>query len=86
MAKGIYVGLAKGLHRMVFRCDTEPTRESHSDFLAVIGPFRTIRGAKAMVHYGFMNPHMQFVRDAERIGKMKADKLKSLPLSHKVIG
>lgn len=57
----------------VFRCDTEPTAETHGrEYAAVVGPFRTVRGAKTMLHYGNNNPHIQHVSDAERIGRKYA--------------
>lgn len=77
---GIYVGLGKNRLREMFRCPVEPKRETHGEkYLAVIGPFRTVRGAKAMIHYGDGNPHIQHVRDAERIGKKYAAALKDMP-------
>jgi hypothetical protein len=36
-----------------------------------------------MTHYGNNNPHIQHVRDAERIGKQYANDLKPLPLTKK---
>jgi hypothetical protein len=80
---GIYVGLKEGTST-VFRSATTPTESSHGDqFSAVIGKFRTVRGAKCMTHYGNNNPHIQHVRDAERIGKQYANDLKPLPLTKK---
>jgi hypothetical protein len=71
---GIYVGV-NGIanFRELFRSNYKPSEASHGKkYGAVIGPFRTIRGAKAMVHFGGNNPHMQSVSDAERIGKQYA--------------
>lgn len=65
--KLIYVGL-QGSKREIFRPVAEPTRESHGDqYAAVIGPFRTVRGAEFMRDNGAGNPHCQCVADAERI-------------------
>lgn len=51
-----------------FRCATKPTSASHgATFGAVVGPFRTMRGAKWAEKNGAFNPHFQHVRDAERI-------------------
>lgn len=78
----IYVGFGTNLLREIFRSSSEPTSQSHGDkYLAVMGPFRTIRGAKAEVHYGLNNPHICHVRDAERIGKKYAKELMMLPTS-----
>ena len=74
--KKIYVGFSKNndgimVRREVFRNDGRATEEKYgSVYNAVVGPFRTVRGAKCMVHYGHHNnPHIQHVSDAERIGK-----------------
>jgi hypothetical protein len=82
MAKRIYVGYKSG-GMEVFRPEIDPTRESHGHvYPAVVGPFRTVRGAKAMVNFGQNNnPHIRCVSDAERIGKKYAEQLKTLPLS-----
>ena len=53
---------------VAFRCELEPTRETHGkQFPAVIGPFRTARAAKWAERYGLYNPHFRCVDDAERI-------------------
>lgn len=78
----IYVGYGKNCLREMFKSAVEPVRTAFgAKYLAVVGPFRTVRGAKAMIHYGENNPHIQHVRDAERIGKKYATKLKSMPTS-----
>ena len=54
----------------IFRSKTVPTHESHgSEFIYVIGPFRTVRGAEMMAMYGHNNPHLQTVGDAERMAE-----------------
>ena len=66
----IYVGRTSD-KREVFRCAFTPTFDSHGDkYAAVIGPFRTMRGAKFMAEYGAGNPHIYHVDDAERIAKL----------------
>jgi hypothetical protein len=62
-----YVGIrADNLKYERFQSDGTPVRETHGDtYMAVIGPFRTIRGAKYMAQYGKGNPHLQHVNDAE---------------------
>jgi len=53
-----------------FTSEGTPVRETHGNtYAAVIGPFRTVRGARFMVHYGKSNPHVQHVNDAERLAK-----------------
>jgi hypothetical protein len=66
-----YVGCKQG-SRKIFKSDTTPTKASHGAlFNAVIGPFRTKRGAMIMVAFGsHNNPHIQSVSDAERIGRL----------------
>jgi hypothetical protein len=59
-----------------FNSDTTPTFQSHGErFDYVIGPFRTVRGLKAMAQWGNNNPHIRCVADAERIGKLYAHEL-----------
>lgn len=65
----LYVGLMEG-NEEVFRSDTTPTEASHgAQFRAVIGPFRTRRGADFMARNGYGNPHCQCVADAERLAR-----------------
>lgn len=54
----------------VFRSATEPTEESHGHLYgAVIGPFRTVRGANFMKECGPLSPTCQTVSDAERMAR-----------------
>ena len=69
---GIWLGLrsdpGRAPVREVFRCDSVPTQETHGEkYNAVIGPFRTLRGARFMRGPGY--PHCCNVRDAERLAK-----------------
>lgn len=64
MRTKIYVGIASGV-RCVFRSAVTPTPECA--YVAVIGPFKTLRAAKLMADQGPYNPHLQTVADAERI-------------------
>lgn len=71
-----YVGLRVDYphDREVFTSRCKPTRITHGDkYLAVIGPFLTLRGAQFMAAYGKGNPHCQTVDDAERIAKQIED-------------
>lgn len=65
----IWLGLAGfGTRREIFNCEQEPTTESHGHLYdAVIGPFKTLSGARFMRYHGWNNPHCQTVADAERI-------------------
>ena len=68
-----YVGIKPGGARFPFKSDTTPTHESHgSIYAAVIGPFRTKRGATFDAAVGRNNPHIQHVNDAERIARKYA--------------
>jgi len=69
----IYVGLEVG-KREVFRASSIPTEQTHGvQYAAVIGPFRTIRGARFMRDHGAGNPHCQCVADAERLARLATD-------------
>jgi len=64
-----YVGI-KGTSRIAFATATEPTELSHGSYNAVVGPFRTKRGARFMAKYGsYNNPHCQTVQQAEKLAK-----------------
>ena len=67
----LYVGiLNKSIKREVFTSHTEPDKLSHSHkYACCIGPFKTIKGANYMCDYGYNNPHIQCVDDAEKIVK-----------------
>lgn len=68
--KKYYVG-KKGLKMTVFLSAETPTPGSHGPYAAVIGPFRTKKGADFMAAHGLNNPHLQSVSDAERIANKK---------------
>ena len=56
-----------------FRTDSIPTAETHPQYRAVVGPFRTRRAAQwAASDYAQGNPHYQTVTDAERIARVIA--------------
>jgi hypothetical protein len=75
-----YVG-CKGTSRIAFRTAIEPTEVSHgTTYNAVIGPFRTKRGAQFMAKYGANNPHCQTVAEAEKLAA-KAIKDDAAPYS-----
>ena len=70
-----YVGIKKDGRREVFQASQGPTEELYGDlYSAVIGPFKTQRGANFMVQYGTGNPHLQTVEDAERIARQEERK------------
>ena len=66
-----YVGIRhNSIARRVFKSEMVPTQSTHGHlFSAVIGPFRTKRGACFCALFGHNNPHIQHVNDAERIAK-----------------
>ena len=69
MAAWLGLGLA-GVKREVFTSASEPTEQSHGHlYVAAIGPFRTLRGARFMRDHGRGNPHCQTVADAERLAR-----------------
>ena len=71
MRKKHYVGIiVDSIVRETFSSEEKPTCATHGKlYSAVIGPFRTKRGADYMSHFGFNNPHCQHVDDAERLAK-----------------
>ncbi len=73
MKAKFYVGTKLDGIYETFKSQNEPTQESHGkQYLAVIGPFITKRGADFMAKHGKGNPHLQHVDDAERIAKQYA--------------
>ncbi len=72
-----FLGIKSGCVREIFRHEATPTQaEFGKRFLAVVGPFRTIRGAKFMRDHGWANPHCLCVADAERLAVELAEKKK----------
>ena len=70
MKTKIYIGVTPDSYQ-IFRSDLTPTLESHGHlYNAVIGAFKTLRGAKFMRQYGKGNPHCTTVDEAERLGKL----------------
>ena len=65
-----YVGIKRDGMREIFRASDGPTEGLYGTlYVAVIGPFQTVRGAKFMRDFGRGNPHCQCVADAEKIAK-----------------
>lgn len=69
MKAKIYVGITKDNRYEVFKSGVEPTEQTTPKYVACIGAFKTMRGAKFMAEHGKGNPHLQCVADAERIAK-----------------
>jgi hypothetical protein len=68
----IWLGLREG-KRTVFRSVETPSWDSHGRlYSAVIGPFRTKRGAEFMRDHGDANPHCRTVNDAEHLARGEA--------------
>ena len=69
MPNRIYVGITEKKYD-IFKSDIIPEREQFGHlYHAVIGPFRTMAGARVMARYGEGNPHLGSVRDAEAMAK-----------------
>jgi hypothetical protein len=69
----IFVGMKNAEGPEVFRFNAEPTAATHgSRYSHVVGPFRTVRGARFMVSFGQNNPHCRCVGDAERLAQRQA--------------
>lgn len=70
MRTRLFVGVAEGGVREVFRFAGTPTEKTHGrKYAAAIGPFVTRAGANYMRDYGVWNPHCQTVAEAERLAK-----------------
>lgn len=68
-----YVGIRPDRTRQLFRASETPTETSHGHlYVAATGPFRTKRGAAVDTLYGFGNPHICHVDDAERLAHLPA--------------
>jgi hypothetical protein len=66
-----YVGHKTNGELVAFGDTSEPTVQGYGKlFGAVIGPFKTKRGALWVEKYGRSNPHFQHVNDAERLAKL----------------
>ena len=66
----IYLGYSNGGARMkIFRFERDPTEADGLPYAAVVGPFRTMRGARFMRDHGQNNPHCRCVAEAEALGK-----------------
>lgn len=75
MANKLYVGRIAFKPSVIFRAASTPTEATHGHlYAAVIGPFRTKRGAEWMADpvKGQGNPHCRCVADAERLAKKYA--------------
>lgn len=67
-----YVGITPSCRYEVFRANVIPTQLDYGlTYRAIIGPFRTKRGARYMAAYGRGNPHLQHVDDAERFAALE---------------
>lgn len=73
-----YVGIygATGA-REVFELDHIPTQDEGLPYVAVIGPFDTIEGARFCARFGRGNPHIQHVDDAERLARLYPEEVQS---------
>jgi hypothetical protein len=74
-----YVGFrgirSVGKSREAFRYADTPTAQSHPQFFAVMGPFRTKRGALYQdAHGAHDNPHLQTVSETEYWAKRDTQK------------
>jgi len=66
--KKYYVGALSYQRKEIFQVSHTPTEDEYGDlYLYVIGPFRTKLGAEIMMKHGTNNPHIQHVRDAEKL-------------------
>lgn len=72
MKKRYYVGITHNREYQVFKKEGSLKEDSLRNFIYVIGPFKTKRGAEFMARHGRgSNPHIQSVYDAERIASAR---------------
>jgi hypothetical protein len=65
-----YVGVRRDLRREVFKATRTPTRKRYGRrYTYVVGPFKTVQGARFMADYGANNPHCTCVAQAEWLAK-----------------
>jgi hypothetical protein len=81
-----YVGLKDGIYE-AFSSEEYPTEDSFGElYKAVIGPFKTRRGAEFMAAHGQGNPHLRSADDADRIAAEYARTQRaSIGFGHKAI-
>jgi hypothetical protein len=73
MKKRFYIGYRTDgniLVRELFSSASTPIASQHPQYNVSVGPFRTKLGAIVMIRYGYNNPHLQCVRDAERMANV----------------
>ena len=69
-----YVGVRRDSRREVFKATRMPTRRQYGrKYAYVVGPFKTLRGARYMAEYGGNNPHCTCVAQAEWLAKHHAE-------------
>jgi hypothetical protein len=70
--KRYYVGIKFKFvgYCVTFTSTTKPTKKTHPQYDAVVGPFRTKRGAEFMRQHGYNNPHCVTVAQAEKLAKL----------------
>jgi len=66
----IYVGNRANQKGEIFKSVETPLESTHGDkYSYVLGPFRTMRGARFYVNYGSGNPHCTHVSHIEKLAK-----------------
>lgn len=72
-----YIGYVHGKGFEKFLSKETPTPTSHGEYIYVVGPFRTAKGARWAVNFGTNNTHFQTVSDAEKFAKKWQENVKS---------
>lgn len=60
-AKQWYLGRTHTNGLLPFKSDIAPTKESHSQFRQVVGPYSTRRAAVMAAAFGYRNPQFGYV-------------------------
>lgn len=65
-----YVGIVTdSVERKVFRSIYKPAPDTTGFYVDIIGPFKTVKGARFMADNGYNNPSCVTVSQAERLAK-----------------
>lgn len=70
-------GLYLFTEKSIFRAAEKP--EASALFNKVVGPFKTIRGAKVLMHFTWLQPNDAAIEVAEQIGKEYDEYVRALP-------
>lgn len=56
-----YLGRTQDNGLLPFKAEVQPTKESHSQFRQVVGPYRTRQAAVMAAAFGYRNPQFGYI-------------------------